>query len=85
MSKSNYSFHACRLGAHYRTSGSVGTEQDISVSNIIVHEKYGSPKTYSNDIALLNKNLLYLEQESDLFACQILEIVFPLTQIKHAG
>ena len=54
MSKSNYSFPTCRLGAHYRTSGIVGTEQDISVSNIIVHEKYGSPKTYSNDIALLN-------------------------------
>ncbi|XP_022786238.1 uncharacterized protein LOC111326491 isoform X2 [Stylophora pistillata] len=46
-----------RVGAHYRTSGSVGTEQDITVSKIIVHENYQTPKTYSNDIALL-----YLEK-----------------------
>ncbi|XP_022786253.1 MAM and fibronectin type III domain-containing protein 1-like [Stylophora pistillata] len=46
-----------RVGAHYRTSGSVVTEQDITVSKIIVHENYQIPKTYSNDIALL-----YLEK-----------------------
>ena len=43
-----------RLGAHYRTSGSVGTEQDIDVEKIIVHESYESPLQYSNDIALIN-------------------------------
>ncbi|KAL9953497.1 hypothetical protein ACROYT_G040920 [Oculina patagonica] len=43
-----------RLGAHYRTSGSVGTEQDIGVAKIIVHESYNYPNSYSNDIALLN-------------------------------
>ncbi|KAL9985662.1 hypothetical protein ACROYT_G008088 [Oculina patagonica] len=42
-----------RLGAHYRVSGSVGTEQDINVEKIITHESYHKPKTYSNDIALL--------------------------------
>ena len=41
------------MGAHYRTSGSVGTEQDITVSKIIVHENYQNPYTYSNDIAIL--------------------------------
>ena len=43
-----------RLGAHYRTYGSVGTEQDIGVAKIIVHEYYDSPISYSNDIALIN-------------------------------
>ena len=43
-----------RLGAHYRTNGSVGTEQDIQVAKIIVHENYGSPLSYSNDIALIH-------------------------------
>ena len=43
-----------RLGAHYRTSGSVGTEQDIGVAKIIMHENYGTPLSESNDIALLN-------------------------------
>ena len=43
-----------RLGAHYRTYGSVGTEQDIEVEKIIVHENYGSPLYDSNDIALIN-------------------------------
>lgn len=42
-----------RLGAHYRTSGSVGTEQDIDVAKIIMHEKYNTPIRYSNDIALI--------------------------------
>ena len=42
-----------RLGAHYRVNGSVGTEQDINVAQIISHENYHKPKTYSNDIALL--------------------------------
>ncbi|PFX28263.1 Transmembrane protease serine 5 [Stylophora pistillata] len=42
-----------KVGAHYRTSGSVGTEQDITVSKIIVHENYQNPYTYSNDIAIL--------------------------------
>ena len=49
------SFHASfRLGAHYRTYGSVGTEQDIDVAKIIVHENYETPLYDSNDIALLN-------------------------------
>ncbi len=43
-----------RLGAHYRTSGSVGTEQDIGVTKIVVHENFKTPMSHSNDIALLN-------------------------------
>ena len=43
-----------RLGAHYRTNGSVGTEQDIGVAKIIIHENYGTPLRHSNDIALIN-------------------------------
>lgn len=42
------------MGAHYRTFGSVGTEQDIGVVKIIMHESYDSPMSYSNDIALIN-------------------------------
>lgn len=42
-----------RLGAHYRVSGSVGTEQDINVAQIISHENYKKPKPFSNDVALL--------------------------------
>ena len=45
-------FNTIRLGAHYRTSSSVGTEQDIGVVKIIVHENYNS-LSYSHDIALL--------------------------------
>ena len=41
------------MGAHFRVSGTVGTEQDIDVSEIIVHQEYGKPLRYSNDIALL--------------------------------
>ena len=42
-----------RLGAHYRTTGSVGTEQEIGVAQIIRHENYKNPLSYSNDIALI--------------------------------
>ncbi|KAL9986059.1 hypothetical protein ACROYT_G000125 [Oculina patagonica] len=42
-----------RLGAHYRTNGSLGTEQDIGVAEIIMHEYYDTPLSNSNDIALL--------------------------------
>ena len=50
-----YSFNASfRLGAHYRTFGTVGTEQDIKVAKIIVHENYQNPLQNSNDIALLS-------------------------------
>ena len=42
------------MGAHYRLDDfSIGTEQDINVENIIVHEQYHNPLTYSNDIALI--------------------------------
>ena len=41
------------MGAHFRVSGTVGTEQDVNVTQIIIHENYRSPFTYSNDIALL--------------------------------
>jgi len=41
-----------RMGAHYRLSGSVGTEQDVDITEIIVHENY-NPNTYRHDIALL--------------------------------
>ena len=58
MKESLYSFQVChvpffRMGAHYRTSGSVGTEQEIGVEKIIVHERYNNPLRYSNDIALI--------------------------------
>ena len=42
------------MGAHYRTNGSVGTEQNIGVVKIIIHENYSSPLSRSNDIALIN-------------------------------
>jgi len=42
-----------RMGAHFRVSGTVGTEQDVNVTQIIIHENYRSPFIYSNDIALL--------------------------------
>ena len=41
------------MGAHYRRSGLVGTEQDINIAQIITHESYHSPLRYSHDIALL--------------------------------
>ena len=41
------------MGAHFRVNGTVGTEQDIDVEQIIRHENFRSPFTYSNDIALL--------------------------------
>ena len=50
LTKTYYIF---RMGAHYRLSDSVGTEQDIEVKQIIMHDKYRRPLTYSNDIALL--------------------------------
>ena len=42
-----------RMGAHYTENDTVGTEQDLSVSQVIEHESYGVPFNYSNDIALL--------------------------------
>ena len=47
-------FFLFRLGAHYRTYGSVGTEQDIGVAKIIMHEHYQIPLIKSNDIALIH-------------------------------
>ena len=41
------------MGAHYRLSASVGTEQDFDVVKIIQHEMYNTPNRWSNDIALL--------------------------------
>ena len=41
------------MGAHYRLSSSIGTEQDFDVIKIILHDNYHSPNRYSNDIALL--------------------------------
>ena len=41
------------MGAHYRTSGSVGTEQEIRVVKIIKHGNFHKPLKYSNDIALI--------------------------------
>ena len=46
-------YYLFRLGAHYRTTGSVGTEQEIKVAQIIRHENYNNPLNYSNDIALI--------------------------------
>lgn len=45
--------HFNRLGAHSRFGLTVGTEQDIDVAEIITHEQYHSPVSYSHDIALL--------------------------------
>lgn len=42
-----------RLGAHSRLGSTVGTEQDIDVAEIIKHEQYHSPVSYSHDIALI--------------------------------
>ncbi len=42
-----------RLGAHYRSNGSVGTEQDFDVIRIILRKNYNTPNSWSNDIALL--------------------------------
>ena len=41
------------MGAHYRTIGNVGTEQEIGVAQIIRHESYNNPLSFSNDIALI--------------------------------
>ncbi|KAL9985658.1 hypothetical protein ACROYT_G008084 [Oculina patagonica] len=41
-----------RMGAHYRVSGSLGTEQDFDVATIHIHERY-NPKNYRHDVALL--------------------------------
>ncbi|XP_078355036.1 uncharacterized protein LOC144639618, partial [Oculina patagonica] len=41
------------LGAHYRSYGTVGTEQSFDVVKIIQHEQYNIPNSWSNDIALL--------------------------------
>ena len=49
------------MGAHYRTNGSVGTEQDIRVARFIIHKNYTTPLSDSSDIALL-----YLESPADL-------------------
>ena len=40
------------MGAHYLTSGSVGTEQEVEVAKIISHEQYDSISS-SYDIALI--------------------------------
>ena len=42
-----------RLGAQYRSSTAVGTEQDFDVIKIIQHERHRSPNTHSHDVALL--------------------------------
>ena len=41
------------MGAHYRSYGTVGTEQNFDVAKIIQHENYNIPYRWSNDIALL--------------------------------
>lgn len=41
-----------RMGAHYKR-GSVGTEQNIKVSRIIMHPSYNKPKKYAYDIAMI--------------------------------
>ena len=42
-----------RLGAQYRSNGTVGTEQDLDILKIIPHEDYELKYRFSNDIALL--------------------------------
>ena len=45
-------FLTTRMGAHFKENDSVGTEQDIDVVEVIVHENYTLLRK-SNDIALL--------------------------------
>lgn len=40
------------MGAHYKESGSIGTEQDVEIGEIIAHENF-NPRNYRYDIALL--------------------------------
>ena len=41
------------MGAHYRSGRKVGTEQDIEIAKIVVHENFHNPLRFSNDIALI--------------------------------
>ena len=66
-----------RLGAHYSKNGSVGTEQDINVAKIIIHENYTCPLTYSNDIALIKLACPAVLGEGVGLACMP-DIVHPL-------
>ena len=57
-----------RLGAHYRTS-TIGTEQDLEVQKIIIHQSYKRPYGLANDIAMLKlRNGARLNQAVNL-AC----------------
>ena len=49
----SFFFFFTRMGAHFRVYGTVGSEQDINVVEIIVHQDYGRQLNFSNDIALL--------------------------------
>ena len=66
-----------RLGAHYRETGRVGTEQDINVANIIMHENYEYPLKSSNDIALIKLAKPAVLAEGVGLACMP-DIVHPL-------
>lgn len=41
------------MGATFKGNSTVGTEQDVDVERIIIHENYSRPLNNSNDIALL--------------------------------
>ncbi|XP_078357475.1 transmembrane protease serine 9-like [Oculina patagonica] len=53
VEEESLSSFSVRLGAHYRTKASIGTEQDVKVAMIVPHPSYHEPIDYSNDIALL--------------------------------
>ena len=67
-----------RLGAHYRTSSPIGTEQDIGVAKIIVHENYNSPNSYSNDIALLRLTNRAVEGDGVGLVCLFASYQLPI-------
>ena len=46
-----------RLGAHYRSSKVVGTEQDIPVEKIISHHSYRKPYGMAHDIAMVKLSM----------------------------
>ncbi|XP_015757641.1 PREDICTED: CUB and peptidase domain-containing protein 2-like isoform X3 [Acropora digitifera] len=52
LPEENSSTFFVRMGAHY-TDDTVGTEQNLLVSQVIKHESYALPFNHSNDIALL--------------------------------
>ena len=58
-----------RLGAHYRSSKVVGTEQDIPVEKIISHHSYRKPYGMAHDIAMVKLSMPATLNEAVNIAC----------------